>query len=300
MPCKPTFALERARRRDPARPLSPAARPTAPRPAFAARTSCSCSSRATARSRSRVSRSRRASTPWSTREPEQLAARRLRPEAGGSPPRPFGGGSWLAHATMQSGAWVNSQGRYGISSRGTASRSRRRSASAGWRTVADVPSDTETGRKARRSTATTRSTTAGTSGIAARSTDSPRCRTSTCCSPCSGSSCAKAHRRPVFAEVDLVSSHTPWILIPPLIDWNRVGDGSVFNRLPNDESGFTDAARGYSRSIKYSLRALFSFVQHYGNKNLVMIVLGDPSPRESSVTAPATRCRSRSSPTTRR
>ena len=43
---------------------------------------------------------------------------------------------------------------------------------------------------------------------------------------------AKPHRPPLFAEIDLVSSHAPWTRIPPLIGWSRVGDGSIFNRLP--------------------------------------------------------------------
>ncbi len=41
---------------------------------------------------------------------------------------------------------------------------------------------------------------------------------------------AKPDRRPLFAEVDLVSSHTPWTRIPTLIDWNDVGDGSIFKQ----------------------------------------------------------------------
>ena len=48
---------------------------------------------------------------------------------------------------------------------------------------------------------------------------------------------AKADRRPLFAEVDLVSSHEPWTQIPPLIAWNAVGDGSIFNTLPVDSHG---------------------------------------------------------------
>ena len=51
----------------------------------------------------------------------------------------FGGGSWLAHATLQSGVWVNSPGRYSAliaSQRLTLASAFRR---AGWRTVADVP-----------------------------------------------------------------------------------------------------------------------------------------------------------------
>jgi hypothetical protein len=86
---------------------------------------------------------------------------------------------------------------------------------------------------------------------------------------------AKPRRRPVFAEIATVSSHAPWTRIPPLIAWDRVGDGSIFNRLPVDESGLADTQQGYVESIRYTLRTLCSFVQHYGNKNLVLVVLGD-------------------------
>jgi hypothetical protein len=88
----------------------------------------------------------------------------------------------------------------------------------------------------------------------------------------------KPNHRPIFAEVDTVSSHAPWTRIPKLVDWNAVGDGSVFNSLPVDESGSSDATQGYGRSIEYSLRTLFSFVEHYGRDNLVLIVLGDHQP----------------------
>jgi hypothetical protein len=88
----------------------------------------------------------------------------------------------------------------------------------------------------------------------------------------------KRHRRPLFAEIDTVSSHIPWTRVPPLIPWGEVGDGSIFKTLPVDESGITDPQGGYASSIEYSLRALFSFVEHYGRKNLVVIMLGDHQP----------------------
>jgi hypothetical protein len=89
----------------------------------------------------------------------------------------------------------------------------------------------------------------------------------------------KTDRPPLFAEVDLVSSHEPWTQVPPLIGWNRVGDGSVFYKLPVDMSGQTDGPwQGYGHSIEYTMRTLFSFVQHYARKNLVMVVLGDHQP----------------------
>jgi hypothetical protein len=89
---------------------------------------------------------------------------------------------------------------------------------------------------------------------------------------------AKTNRKPVFSEIDLTSSHAPWTRIPRLIPWNRLGNGSIFRRVPIDQTGLTDTQHGYARSIKYALRALYSFVERYGNKNTVLIVLGDHQP----------------------
>ena len=96
---------------------------------------------------------------------------------------------------------------------------------------------------------------------------------------------AKRHRPPLFAEVDLISSHAPWTRIPRLISWDDVGDGSIFDRIPAEESTqaalFGDAKRAraaYGHSIEYSLSTLFSFVQRYGDDDLVLVVLGDHQP----------------------
>jgi hypothetical protein len=87
---------------------------------------------------------------------------------------------------------------------------------------------------------------------------------------------AKRHRPPVFAEVDLISSHAPWTRIPRLISWDDVGDGSVFDRIPAVEP--TPVRTAYGRSIEYSLSTLFSFVQRYGDDKLVVVALGDHQP----------------------
>ena len=89
---------------------------------------------------------------------------------------------------------------------------------------------------------------------------------------------AERNRRPVYSEIDLTSSHEPWTRIPPLISWNRLGNGSIFNRLPIERADLTDTKDGYARSIQYALRALYSFIERYGNKNTVLIVLGDHQP----------------------
>jgi hypothetical protein len=190
----------------------------------------------------------------------------------------FGGGSWWAHSTLESGTWIDTQGRYDElvkSNRLTLASAFGR---AGWRTVADDPSND-------------RNWPEGTSFYHfdqvydRRNVGYHGPKYAYASMPdeyvllgFQRLELAKPHRRPLFAEIDLVSSHTPWTRIPPLIGWNRVGNGSIFNRLPVDRSGLTDTQQGYATSIRYTLRALFSFVEHYGRKNLVLIVLGDHQP----------------------
>ena len=38
--------------------------------------------------------------------------------------------------------------------------------------------------------------------------------------------------KPVMAEIDLVSSHTPWAPLPTMVPWNKVGNGSIFDPMP--------------------------------------------------------------------
>jgi hypothetical protein len=92
-------------------------------------------------------------------------------------------------------------------------------------------------------------------------------------------------RQPVMAEIDLVSSHTPWTPLPRLIGWNAVGDGSVFDGMAGQgqsrEVLWRDADQvraAYGQSIEYSLETLISFVETYGDDNLVLVVLGDHQP----------------------
>ena len=96
---------------------------------------------------------------------------------------------------------------------------------------------------------------------------------------------APRHRPPLFAEVDLISSHLPWTRIPRFVPWEDVGDGSVFHDAPTlrtSRSAVLDdadkARAAYSASIDYTLSTLFSFVQRYGDEDLVLVVLGDHQP----------------------
>ena len=190
----------------------------------------------------------------------------------------FGGTSWLAHSTLQSGTWVRSQGRYDelvASNRLTLSQAFER---AGWRAIDDVPSNDRywaQGSSFYHYDKVYDRRNVGYHGPTYAYASMPD---QFVLLALQRLELAKAHRPPLFAEVDLVSSHTPWTRIPPLIKWGDVGDGSIFNRLPVDESGLSDVKQGYGRSIEYTLRSLFSYVEHYGRKNLVLVVLGDHQP----------------------
>ncbi|MGA9749621.1 MAG: sulfatase-like hydrolase/transferase, partial [Nocardioides sp.] len=96
---------------------------------------------------------------------------------------------------------------------------------------------------------------------------------------------APAPRRPVMAEIDLISSHAPWSRTPRLVDQAAVGDGSIFDgmpeQLPSERDIWPDPDRvraAYGDAISYSLRALVRFVTAYGDDDLVLVVVGDHQP----------------------
>jgi len=190
----------------------------------------------------------------------------------------FGGTSWLAHSTLQSGSWVDNQGRYDelmASDRFTLGDAFKR---AGWRTVDDIPSDDRPWKDGtafyhfdkiyNRLNVGYHGPTYAYAAMPDQFTYLALHRLEL----------AKPHRKPVFAEIDTVSSHEPWTRIPPLISWSEVGDGSIFKTLPVDTTGSDDAGQGYGHSIVYSLQALFSYIENYGRKNLVVVMLGDHQP----------------------
>ena len=70
--------------------------------------------------------------------------------------------------------------------------------------------------------------------------------------------------------------------MPQLVDWNAVGDGSGYDAMvrsadpPDVVWQSTDRVRDdYRQTIEYSLNSLISWIQTYGDKNLVLVVLGD-------------------------
>jgi CDP-alcohol phosphatidyltransferase len=206
----------------------------------------------------------------------------------------FGGISWLAHSTFQTGLWVDTPQRYEQlveNQRFTLTQAFDRG---GWRTVDDVPSDDRfwaPGKTFYHFDQLYNRKTVGYKGPRFAFASMPD---QYVMSALQRLELSKRHRRPVFAEVDLVSSHEPWTRIPKMVPWSQVGNGSIFNKNTMDAgvgglhvnglSSYVDingspAVRAaYGKSVQYTMNALISYVQHYGNKNTVLIVLGDHQP----------------------
>src|SRR4051794_24507739 len=196
----------------------------------------------------------------------------------------FGGISWLAHSTMQSGVWVNNQRRYNQlvgTNRLTLTSAFKR---AGWRTVADVPANDRTWPEGSFFYGYDKVYDRRNVGYRGPSFAYAPMPDQYVLAALQRLELARARSRPVFAEVDLVSSHEPWTHVPRLVNWHALGNGSIFNSPHNRTAtgARLDDARGvraaYGRTIQYTLSALVSFVRHYGNNRLVLIVLGDHQP----------------------
>jgi hypothetical protein len=205
----------------------------------------------------------------------------------------FAGISWLAHATLHSGLWVDSQQRHDQllgSDRFTLPAAFAR---AGWRTVVDVPSNRDPwpeGRRFYRYDADYDRHDVGYEGPKFSFAAVPDQYTMAALQRLE---LAPGHA-PVMAEIDLVSSHEPWTPLPRLLPWDRLGNGSVYDGMPADGPapadvfGHTDRVRAlYAESIRYSLRTLISFVTtfHRQDDDLVVVLLGDHQP-SSVVTGP--------------
>jgi phosphatidylglycerophosphate synthase len=198
----------------------------------------------------------------------------------------FGGISWLAHSTLESGLWVDSNQRYNElldSQRFTLSDAFRQ---AGWHTAADDPSDNVTWKPG-----TTfyhyeqlfDKLNVGYKGPRFSYSTMPDQYT---LAEFQRNELAPGHK-PVMAEIDLTSSHIPWAPLPTMVPWNKVGNGSIFDSQPaKSESPAQVVASNqtkqfYGQSIQYTMTVLTSWVTELNDPNLVLILLGDHQPHTS-------------------
>ncbi|WP_328373988.1 sulfatase-like hydrolase/transferase [Micromonospora zamorensis] len=193
----------------------------------------------------------------------------------------FGGGSWLAHDTLLSGLWIDNDQRHRTllaSDRMTLNGAFRR---ANWQTVGVMP-------------AVSRAWPEGSFFGYERFYDAralgyrgPKFSFGTMPDQFTLSSWqrleqAKQDGNPVMTELALVSSHAPWTPVPRLVDWATVGDGAIYRGTAGEEDerrrSTAQIRADYRQSIQYTLSTLVSYVQTYGDDDLVFIFLGDHQP----------------------
>ncbi|CAM5473138.1 CDP-alcohol phosphatidyltransferase [Leifsonia shinshuensis] len=196
----------------------------------------------------------------------------------------FGGISWLAHSTLQTGLWVDSQQLYDRVTAGTRFTLSDAFRTAGWETVSDVPSDSTpwpVGYSFYHYEHELDATNVGYRGPTFSYAQVPDQYT---WAYFQQHELAGPHK-PLMAEIDLVSSHTPWTPLPRLLPWDQLGNGSVYD--PQPAEGLPPSVvwqdphhvqQLYGESIQYSMGSLISFLTTFDDPNLVMVVLGDHQP----------------------
>jgi phosphatidylglycerophosphate synthase len=204
----------------------------------------------------------------------------------------YGGISQEAHSTLQTGVWVNSRQRYDElidSHRFTLSDAFDK---AGWHTAGDSPATDDD------------SFSAGTQFYHFDQLYGPLNvgyhGPAFSYSPMPDQYTYAAFQRlqlgpghkPVMAEIDTTSSHWPWAPLPKMVPWSKVGNGSIFDRMPAESESPSTIDRSantvrqfYAKSIEYSMQALTSWVTELNDPNLVLIFLGDEQP-DTPITTP--------------
>jgi len=207
----------------------------------------------------------------------------------------FGGGSWLAHATLLSGVWIDNNQRHGELLAGDRLTLNGAFHRAGWQTVGMLPAATEPWPEG------------GFFGwdryydaesLAYRG---PRFSYAPMPDQYTLATFQRLERArphpPLMAEIPLVSSHSPWSPIPKPVRWDAVGDGTIFHEASTGATDARDVVRrdgariraDYRGAVEYTLGTLVSYVLTYGGDDLVLVFLGDHQPAAPVTGAGASR-----------
>ncbi|MFJ8579680.1 sulfatase [Micromonospora sp. NPDC093277] len=190
----------------------------------------------------------------------------------------FGGGSWLAHATLLSGVWTDNDQRHGALLAGDRLTLGGAFHRAGWQTVGVFPAATEPWPEGRffgwdryydAAKLAYRGPKFGYAPMPDQYTLATFQRLER----------ARPHP-PLMAEIPLVSSHSPWSPIPKAVPWDAVGDGTIFHEASTGARDVVrrDGARiraDYRDAVEYSLDTLVTYLLAYGGDDLVLVFLGD-------------------------
>ncbi|MCO8269444.1 sulfatase [Actinoplanes sp. TRM 88003] len=195
----------------------------------------------------------------------------------------YGGGSWLAHGSFQSGLWVTSQRRYDEMVSGDRLTLTRAFRDAGWQTAGMEPGNTKDWPEG--------SFYGYDQVFDSRNMgyEGPRFGWSRMpdqfvLDKFQRDVFAKA-TKPVMAEITMTSSHEPWTHVPSMVPWSAIGDGKVFESqvasAPPRSELWGDPVRtqaSYAKTLAYSVDAFTTWAADFAGDDTVLIMFGDHQP----------------------
>jgi hypothetical protein len=195
-----------------------------------------------------------------------------------------GGQSWLAHATLLSGQWINTQLDYEILLASNYPTLIDDMARTGHDTIAVMPAITQDWPEGRAFgyNRIYESTTMGYQGPPFNWVTMPDQYTWSWFQH----SVREQAAGPVFAEVALISSHAPWVpILPVLDDWDSIGNGTTFNQWKG--AGETPASlwrdpervrEHFALAIDYALNVATGYATRHVDEDTLLVLLGDHQP----------------------
>jgi hypothetical protein len=194
----------------------------------------------------------------------------------------YGGGSWLAHATLASGVRVDNQLEHELMSSVHPPTLPMSFRAAGYRTVAVLPGNTRP-LLHREFLGFEHSYYAWMFGYRG-----PRFGWATMPDQYvldfARRKELESAREPLFMAFALISSHAPWSVLPPTVDdWSKLGDGSLFHQLEpvrtkGSWSDLAGSSEAYFDSIRYDLELLTRFLIDFIGDDSLVIWAGDHQP----------------------
>lgn len=212
----------------------------------------------------------------------ELAARGLTMASGlvASPTR--GGQSWLAHATLANGLWIDGQTRYGAALASGRQTLFHLAREAGFHTAAVMPQITLDWPE---------SAVMGFDTVLAAADLGYAGRNFNWVTMPDQFTYAAMDRllrdrrqdgRHLFIQLATGSSHAPWVPVPEMVDWEAIGDGRLFDEMaaagdpPDVVWRDRDRVRAqYRLAVDYALQAVLGYAARHAENPPLMIVLGD-------------------------
>lgn len=211
----------------------------------------------------------------------KLAAQGLAMRSGFLAAPTRGGQSWLSHATLANGLWIDNQVSYGAALSSGREGLFHHAANNGFRTAAVMPQITLDWPEAARMGFETilAAKDLGYRGLAFNWVTMPDQFTLAALDRLLRDG---SDERRLFAQVALASSHAPWVPVPQMVPWESVGDGQIFNTMAQagdpPEVVWRDRERvrfQYRLAIDYALRAVLDYALLQAEDPPLLILVGD-------------------------